>query len=53
MFICRPCCLASGLYERLAKSEGPCEVCNTYDLCDDWPSSQIPAYVTLISGRPG
>lgn len=54
MFICDPCRRASGLFERLAKSEGPCEVCNTYDICDDWPSFQIPEGTVLLSGRlPG
>jgi hypothetical protein len=53
MFICTPCCKASGLHERLAKSAGQCEVCLVYTVCDDWPSSQIPEGVTLVAAvRP-
>lgn len=42
IFFCEPCRKARGWPESMSRSSGNCEVCDSYAVCFDVPSYQLP-----------
>jgi hypothetical protein len=48
MFFCDSCAEKNGWWQSLGRSYGPCEVCGVKRLCNDVPSSLMPAEVVRV-----